>query len=184
MRGDRLVSSRGALAAIGTLALSATAAALVALVTVVAAPRLVGGQSYSVLSNSMAPTVETGDLVIVTPRRVGEIEVGEIVAFADPDRSGRTLQHRVQRVRRQGSAIEVVTMGDANTGYERWRAPAEATVGRVAVVISKAGYVFGPISRPIIRQLVAATAWLALLGYCLVLIWRRPDVELRGGAVR
>lgn len=156
-------------------------AAILTLLLAIAAPRLVGGQSYVVVSNSMADSVETGDLILVLPRRADEIEVGEIVAFTDPEESGRSLQHRVQRVSRVGSQIEVVTMGDANSGYERWRVPADASVGHVATVISRAGYVFGPIGKPIVRGVFNAVGWFCLLGLALGVIWRRSN--LRGLAV-
>lgn len=158
----------------------ACATALLTLLVAIAAPRLLGGQSYAVLSGSMAGSVETGDLVIVMPHRASEIEVGEIVAFADPEGSGRTLQHRVQRVSREAGQVEVVTMGDANTAYERWRVSERSSVGRVSLVVSKAGYVFGPIAKPIVRGLLTGTAWLALLGFCLLLIWRHPKRAVSG----
>ena len=63
-------------------------ATVIAFICVVGAalalPALFGGQSFSVLSNSMAPAVNTGDMVTVIPLKPRDIEVGQIVAFNDP----------------------------------------------------------------------------------------------------
>lgn len=152
----------------------AFATVAVGILTFAAAPRLVGGTSYAVLSDSMRGSVGTGAQVIVMPRRMSDVGVGEIVAFTDPEGSGKLLQHRVQRVERRGRQIEVVTMGDANSGWERWSLPASESVGRVVAVLPFAGYVFGPIGRPHLRRLAAAAAWLAILVLVLASIWRRP----------
>lgn len=144
------------------------------LVAALLAPRLAGGGSYTVVSGSMRGTVETGDQVLVLPRPATGIDVGDIVAFADPEGSGRLYQHRVQRIERQGNEVEVVTMGDANTGFEVWRAPAGGTIDRVVTVLPMAGYLVGPITRPIVRAAIAAACWLALLAIVLSTLWRRP----------
>ena len=162
----------------------AAAAFALGLFALAAAPRLVGGKSYTVLSNSMKGSVEAGDQVIVLPRRAREIAVGEIVAFADPEGSGRLLQHRVQRVDRRGGRVAVITMGDANSGVERWSLPGTASVGRVVAVLPRAGYIFGPIGTPPLRGLLAALAWLAILALILTAIWRRPRGRQVEGAAR
>lgn len=152
----------------------AMVAALLACLVVLGGLRLLGGGVWAVVSNSMAGSVETGDLVLALPQRADRIEVGEIVVFADPEGSGRLFQHRVQRVERKGDEIEFLTMGDANSGYERWSVPREGSVGRVASVISGAGYIFGPITDPLTRGLAGAAAWTALLGYSLHLLRAKP----------
>lgn len=144
----------------------------VGLLALSVAPRLVGGKSFAVLSNSMRGSVETGDQVIVMPHRATEIQVGEIVAFSDPEGSGRLFQHRVQRVELRGGRIEVITMGDANSGWERWSLSASESIGRVVAVLPYAGYIFGPVGRPVIRGLLATISWLSILCLILLTIWR------------
>lgn len=183
MTAEATASARGFRALIGPVVggiVWTVVAASLTLSLALAVPRLIGGQSYAVLSNSMAGSIDTGDLVIVLPRRATEIAVGEIVAFKDPEGSGKVLQHRVQRISHKRGRVEVVTMGDANSGYERWHIAERSTVGRVETVIAKAGYLFGPITKPIVRGLIGAAAWIALLGLILLMIWRRPDVCAEG----
>lgn len=144
------------------------------LVAALLAPRLAGGGSYTVVSGSMRGSVDVGDQVLVVPRPPTDIHAGDIVAFADPEGSGRLFQHRVQRIEGRGGEVEVVTMGDANTGYERWRAPAAGTIDQVVTVLPLAGYLVGPITRPIVRAAIAAISWSTLLVVVLLGLWRRP----------
>jgi signal peptidase len=108
-----------------------------------AAPKLIGGQSYAVLSGSMSPEINTGDMVAVIPLQAKDIKVGEIVAFNDPEGSGRLFQHRVQSIEKTGidnSSIQVVTKGDANSSFEQWMAGESDQLGKVAFSVPKIGY--------------------------------------------
>lgn len=159
---------------VATVAGWALASALLGLLVVMAGPRLLGGHSYTVLSNSMSPAIETGDQVIALPRPILGLSPGEIVVFADPEGSGRLFQHRVQRVWRRDGEVEVVTMGDANSGYERWSLPADARVEQVESVIPAVGFLIGRLGEERWRSLASGVAWLAFLTIFLVTIWRRP----------
>jgi signal peptidase len=113
-----------------------------------AAPKLIGGQSYSVLSGSMSPVVNTGDMVAVVPIKGSEIKTGEIVAFSDPD-SGKLFQHRVKSVERTGNdqtTVSVITQGDANTASEEWAVNENAEVGQVVFVVPWVGNVVGRVT--------------------------------------
>jgi len=140
-----------------------------------AAPKIVGGQSFSVLSNSMSPVVETGDMVVVVPQSATDIKVGQIVAFNDPDGSDRLFQHRVQSVQRTGvneTTVAVVTKGDANTSAERWSVKSDQEVGEVVAVIPKIGYATSFLlegQRVTLLDREFSVGMLALLGLLFVL---------------
>lgn len=175
MSGLRLAATAGIWAAIAVVA---------CLLLVLAVPRLVGGHSYSVLSNSMHPVIETGDQVVALPRPVAAVAPGEIVVFNDPEGSGRLFQHRVQRTWRRGAEVEVVTMGDANSGFERWSLPADSSIEVVTTVLPRAGYIVGPFAGRPLRLVASGIAWLALLTTLLLMIWRRPAEHSLGAAAR
>lgn len=156
----------------------ALATCLLLLLASLALPRLVGGGSFTVVTGSMRGSVEVGDQVIVLPRPASEVEVGEIVAFKDPEGTGRLLQHRVQAIKQQGRELEVVTMGDANTGYERWRVAKEGRIDKVMAVLPMVGYLIGPITKPIVRAALAAVSWATLLFIVLFALWRPPKAEV------
>ena len=112
----------------------------IVLATVVAAPGLVGRHSLSILSGSMTPTLRVGDLIIDRQERAADLRVGDIATFGDPDNPERLLTHRVVHMRIRSGVAYVVTKGDANTGVERWSAPANGSVGVVEFRIPKLGY--------------------------------------------
>jgi signal peptidase I len=146
------------------------AVALLALAGVAVAKPL----GYSVLvdhSDSMAPAIRTGDLLVtkvIPPRKA---HVGDVVTFNSPD-GGRLITHRVvERRLHPGGRWAFVTRGDANTGVERWGVDAEGTVGRVSVRLPKAGYAVGWIGQPIVLFLLVGASGLALAVLLARRIW-------------
>lgn len=156
--------------------------------SVLAIPKFFGGQSYSVLSGSMSPVVNTGDMVTVIPIKGKDMKTGDIVAFSDPEGTGKLFQHRVQSLKRtgvNGTTISVVTKGDANTATEKWMTTQNAKVGKVILVVPKAGFIFGnltggkpvsilnkeiPLGMAIILGLVIIVSIIVLIG-----IFREPN---------
>jgi len=154
------------------------------LLLLLSVPRVLGGQSMTVLSGSMAPAVETGDEVIVMPLRVEQLIPGEIAVFDDPDGSGRLLNHRVQSMVQEDGMVHVVTIGDANSAPERWTVPAGQKLGRVVARIPQLGYVLGRLnSRYALLFLVVLPA-LVLGVWLLASIWRSPEQPARLGRER
>lgn len=126
--------------------LVAAVTALCLLAAVLIAPKVVGGDSMAVLSGSMSPAVDTGDMVVIVPQKAEDIKVGQIVAFNDPNGSDKLYQHRVQYVGESGNTIQVVTKGDANKSGEKWQTRPGEEVGKVALVVPKVGFVMNRIS--------------------------------------
>jgi signal peptidase len=93
-------------AALGIGALSL----LVGLLVLTLAPSVLGWRSDVVLSGSMSPALQPGDVVVSAP--VGQVQVGDVVVVRNPARPGSTLVHRVDSVRADGT---ITTRGDANT---------------------------------------------------------------------
>ncbi|HEX2085161.1 MAG TPA: signal peptidase I [Solirubrobacteraceae bacterium] len=146
------------------------AAALVVLLAVALAKPF----GYKVLvdhSDSMAPAIRTGDLLltkVVPPRKA---QVGDVVSFHSPG-EGRLLTHRViDRELRPSGRWAFVTRGDANTGVERWVVEAGGRVGRVTARLPKAGYAVGWLGHPIGRFGLVAGGGLALAVLLARRIW-------------
>ena len=161
---------------LATLLAWATLGAGAALGAAVAAPIVVGWRSLAVLSGSMAPTLQTGDEIVVRPVAPVALRVGDVVTFNDPSRGDVLVTHRVRDVRVTGATVHVVTRGDANDGSERWSVAADGRVGRVAYRLPKVGYATVAAGGPLGRILLVVVPAI-LLGACE--IWRvwRP----RGG---
>ena len=115
--GTLLVAAAG----IGTVSL------LVGLLVVTLAPPALGWRSDVVLSGSMRPALHPGDVVVSAPVGAGQVHVGDVVVVRNPARPDRTLVHRVDSVRPDGT---LATRGDANTSADSTTVAPEEVLGR------------------------------------------------------
>jgi signal peptidase I len=99
--GAALAVSCLARAVLGTLAL---------LLLVSVAPVLLGWQTTVVLSGSMEPGVQPGDVAVVRPVDPARLHVGDVLLVDDPDLPGRLRLHRLAAVEDGGLRLK----GDAN----------------------------------------------------------------------
>jgi hypothetical protein len=82
--------------------------------------------SFRVVSNSMVPTLHTGDSVYIEPAKAKEIRVGDIAAFEIP---GGLVIHRIVRTRLIGTSIRLLQMADVDL-HPSW-VEEHAIIGRV-----------------------------------------------------
>lgn len=83
-----------------------------------------------VLTDSMFPEIESGDLIICHTAEPEEIKVGDVIAFFDPAGSGSSVvTHRVTEVTEQDGSPVWKTKGDANNTEDRLPVPAKKLVG-------------------------------------------------------
>jgi signal peptidase len=122
-------------------------------------------------SDSMRPAIAAGDLLITRTVSPAQIERNDIVTFTDPDQPGRTITHRVVERHRNGGQYAFVTRGDANTGTERWSVAAAGTVGRLALVMPRAGRPLAALGSPALRLVLITFAGLLLGGTLLRRVW-------------
>jgi signal peptidase I len=140
------------------------------LLLAIALPLAFGARPLVVLSGSMEPTLDTGDVVVV--KRVGpeQAHVGDVVTYRNPE--GSLVTHRVRSVRRHGHRFELVTKGDANNASERWTMEADGELSRALYRVPLAGRLLAHTSS---RQgkLLLIVAPLLLLGALEIRrIWR------------
>lgn len=90
-----------------------------------------GWQVQAVRSQSMAPAIDAGSLVVTVPEVAANIEPGVVIAFTDPQRAGRVVMHRVVAVRYYGSQVFYTTKGDSNHVADAQAVPGKNLVGRV-----------------------------------------------------
>lgn len=68
-----------------------------------------------VLTDSMYPTIESGDLIILEKTEAEQVKKGDIITFFDPKGDGSsTITHRVNDVIFEDGKILFQTKGDAN----------------------------------------------------------------------
>ena len=123
-------------------------------------------------SDSMAPAIRTGDLLVAKDIPPRQAHVGDVITFHAPD-GGRLTTHRVVRRRlNPGARWTFTTRGDANTAGERWDVPADGRVGRVTVRLPRAGYALGWLGRPLWAVVLVAGGGLLLAALLARRIWQ------------
>lgn len=99
-------------------------------------------QLRPVLSGSMRPGYQPGDLAVVRPVDAAELGVGDVIVYHPPGQAEEAVMHRIASLEREAEDIWITTKGDANDAADPWgRARLRGdTAYRVIAVIPKAGY--------------------------------------------
>ena len=88
-------------------------------------------------SNSMVPIYERGDAVIYKKINVGELKVGDIIAFKKSD---KIITHRIVKINKVNNGYLINTKGDANNTPDVWDVKEEEILGIVNYRIKYIGY--------------------------------------------
>lgn len=73
-----------------------------------------------VLTDSMYPLIESGDLIICHTAEAEDVELGDVISFFDPAGNGTTIvTHRVMEITEQGGQMAWRTKGDNNNTEDR-----------------------------------------------------------------
>jgi signal peptidase I len=123
-------------------------------------------------SDSMAPSIHTGDLLITRAKPADSVRRGEIVSFKDPALAGKLVTHRVVSVHPAGSRLDFITKGDANAATESWSTARGASIGVLRFRIPAIGEAVAWVADPVVRTAILALAALLLSIALLRRIWR------------
>ena len=151
-----------------TTALVVAVAALAVAFTVV--PGVQGGKSLTVLTGSMSPRLEPGDLIAVVPTEAADLRVGDIITFQPKSGDPLVITHRIVRVQDEDGERVFTTRGDANSAAD---APiiADQIKGRMIYSIPMLGYLTHALSAW--APLLVPCAAVALIVYGLIVAVRR-----------
>lgn len=75
-----------------------------------------------VLSGSMSPYIETGDLAVLQPVDATDLTVGDVIAFEAPIGDQQLMLHRVSEIVSAAPELRIRTQGDANSSDDPWTA--------------------------------------------------------------
>jgi len=173
----------GLVSALATCALLVLLAAAVALAVV---PKALDGAALTVLSGSMVPTYDPGDVVVVrgVEDATAEVQVGDVVTFQPVSDDPTLITHRVVGKVFTAEGTMFVTRGDANSADDAPLLPAQIKAEAVYHV-PWVGYVSLFLGQQ--RGLVVVGVAVALLGYGAVMVLRperrRPDGTPQGPVV-
>lgn len=94
-----------------------------------------------VLTDSMYPVIESGDLIICHTEDPENVQVGDVISFFDPAGNGTSIvTHRVLEVIEDGG-LKYRTQGDNNNTEDRVLVPEENLVGVYQSRIGGAGHI-------------------------------------------
>lgn len=160
-------------------------AAVAAFLFLAVGPRVLGYQTSTMLTGSMSPLINPGDVVVTVPVSVGEIKVGDIITYHIPVGQQQVETHRVIEVSRNAQGPTTVrTKGDANNGADPWTATlAGDTVYRHTVTVPYLGTVIRALRDPVLLKVLMYGAPAVLLIGALTSLWKN-DVGTRTASPR
>ena len=97
--------------------------AVVAFSGLAVGPHVFGYRTMTMLTGSMAPEIEPGDVTVVTPLDVTDVTEGMVITYHIPIDDHGLVTHRVVSVEhRPDGTVTVQTKGDANEAIDPWTA--------------------------------------------------------------
>lgn len=106
-------------------------------------------QPLVVVSGSMSPGIETGDLVFSTPIRADEASVGQVATLMS-QQTGDYVTHRITSVTANGGQVDITMRGDANRvdDPEVYQRAASDTVWTPWFIVPGGGFIIANLLRP------------------------------------
>lgn len=144
---------------------------------------VLGYRPLVVMSGSMRPALQPGDIAVVEVIPAHEARLGDVVSFRDPSRAQVLVTHRVVAAHEAGAQISFITQGDANTAGEQWTIEAGGSIGRLAVRIPLVGRLVLIPGRPGVRMALVAGALLVLAAGGLRWLGLRRGAAVPGPAL-
>jgi signal peptidase I len=153
--------------------------AIVAFAVLAVGPHVFGYRTMTMLTSSMAPQIEPGDITIVTPIAVSEVTEGMVISYHIPVGDHSVVTHRVVSVESgPAGTVTVQTKGDANEAVDPWTAQLQGnTAYQVRAVIPEAGHLIQALRTPTIAPVLLYGAPTLLVGWLLLSIWRPTREE-------
>ncbi len=148
--------------------------AVLAITVLAIGPRVLGYQTLTMLTGSMSPGIDPGDIVITTPLDVTDVTEGMVITYHIPIDDHRLVTHRVIAVdTAPDGTVTVTTQGDANTAPDPWQAVLEGdTAHQVRAVIPEAGHLLAALRTPWMHHTLVHGIPALLAAWILFTIWR------------
>ena len=93
-------------------------------------PGVAGYKPMLVLTDSMSPTIKSGDLIIIKEINPNELKIGDIITFFDPAGNNQTtVTHTIKNIYKEDGVLMFETQGDNNNKPDRLLVNADAVIG-------------------------------------------------------
>ena len=139
-------------------------------------PLFLGYQTSTMLTGSMSPGINPGDVVVSVRTPVSELKVGDVITYSIPVDDHRIETHRVAAINRDAAGVaSVTTKGDANPGADPWTAVlSEDYVYTTAGVVPYLGDGIRALRQPLVQSALLYGAPALLVVLLLASIWGKP----------
>lgn len=97
---------------------------------------ILGIYMFNIVSESMEPTLEVNDVVVVQKCEPLQLQIGDIITF---DKEDRTISHRIIDIKKENGIIKYKTKGDNNEIPDSDLVEAGQIYGKVQFSIKKIG---------------------------------------------
>ncbi|WP_199580162.1 signal peptidase I [Blastococcus sp. TBT05-19] len=142
-------------------------------------PHVLGYRTMTMLTASMAPEIEPGDITVASPIAVSDVTEGMVITYHMPIDDGALVTHRVVSVEHAADgSVLVQTKGDANEAIDPWTARLEGdTAYEVRAVVPELGHLVTALRTPVVSQVLLYGAPLLLAAWVLLSIWRPTPTD-------
>jgi signal peptidase len=144
-------------------------------------PHVLGYRTMTMLTASMSPSIDPGDVTVVTPLAVSDVTEGMVITYHIPIGERQLVTHRVVSVEHgTDGSVTVQTKGDNNESVDPWSATLEGdTAYQVRAVIPEIGHVIHALRTPAVATALVYGAPALVAGWLLLAIWRPRKEEDR-----
>lgn len=102
--------------------------------------KILGFKPYAILSNSMKPVFERGDLIVIGKSKPEQLKVGDIIAFEN--NNGIEVVHRLVEINEDFSKYYFKTKADANDYRDYWTISGNQVYGKHLFTLKYLGHIF------------------------------------------
>ncbi|MPQ44401.1 signal peptidase I [Clostridium tarantellae] len=118
--------------------------------------KTIGFRTYTILTGSMSPEIEPGDLVVIKHENPEKLNVNDIITF---NYDNKIVTHRIIEKEEAG----FITKGDNNNVEDSEVIKSKDVIGKVLTVIPKLGYLFSFTSHPLFVPILLVIIALSIL---------------------
>ena len=123
--------------------------------------QIFGYKSYQISTNSMSPSINIGDVIVVKNVEVEQINIGDIITF---QKNGEKITHRVSDIQKTEEGISYITKGDNNNLEDSEKITYDNIDGKYVLKIPFLGHIITFFQ----NQIIVLISLLVLLILCLV----------------
>lgn len=133
---------------------------------------ILGYKAYIVDTNSMEPTINVGDIVIVKKVKEDKLKQGDVITFTE---EGEVITHRITKVETEENGTQYVTKGDNNNTEDTFKIRYNDIIGEEILTIPRLGKTVQILDSKIIILIII----LIILIFILVKIQKNEKIENR-----